>query len=135
VAKPLALIVEDHMHMARILAEAAKAAGYETETALTGDAALERLSELVPDLVILDLQLPNVPGGEILHKIRTFGRFKDTQVIVVTAYAHKGDELEKKADLVLLKPIRFEQLRDLISRLRLESPSQEAGADPTKTDA
>ena len=55
---PLVFIIEDHEDAATIFSEALKAADFETEIIRSGDVALKRLSEAVPEMVILDLNLP-----------------------------------------------------------------------------
>ncbi|MCL7454340.1 MAG: response regulator [Anaerolineae bacterium] len=124
--KPLALIVEDNEGLATTFAEAAQEAGYSTEIVRSGDGALNRLAVLVPDLVILDLHLPRVQGTEVLAHIRKDPRLSSTQVIVSTAHSGEAAMLEEKADLVLLKPIAFDQLRDLAARLQRGIPPAEA---------
>jgi DNA-binding response OmpR family regulator len=116
-SKPLAFIVEDHLDAATIFSEALKAADFETEVIRSGDVALERLSETVPDMVILDLNLPQVSGADILGRIRADERLSETCVIVATAHPQLADSVHGEADLVLLKPISFTQLRGLASRL------------------
>jgi CheY-like chemotaxis protein len=118
VSRPLALVVEDNVHIAQLVAMAARDAGYETEIVRNGKAALDRLSRILPDLIILDLHLPGVDGADILSWIRCQGRLAATRVIVVTGHWEKTDQTQGKADLVLLKPFSFLQLRDLASRLR-----------------
>lgn len=114
---PLAFIIEDHEDAAIIFSEALKAAGFESEVIRSGDVALERLSERVPDMVILDLNLPRISGAEILSSIRSDDRLVDTCVIVATAHPQMADGVQGAADLVLLKPISFTQLRGLAKRL------------------
>lgn len=114
---PLALIVEDETDLAVIFSEALKAAGFDAEVINRGDTALQRLSEIVPDVVILDLHLPGVDGREILKHIRADNRFAGTKVILASADAAMAESLDMDTDLTLLKPISFSQLRDLTSRL------------------
>lgn len=116
-SKPLAFIIEDHLDAATIFSEALKAADFETEIIRSGDTALERLADKVPDMVILDLNLPQVSGAEILSRIRTDARLSKTCVIVATAHPQLADNVQGDADLVLLKPISFTQLRSLATRL------------------
>lgn len=114
----LALIIEDDENQAPIFAQALKMAEYETETIHDGQAALDRLAVVVPDLVLLDMHLPNVSGDTILHHIRADERLANTRVMLATADAYMAENLRDKSDLVLLKPISFTQLRDLAKRLR-----------------
>lgn len=121
--QPLALIVEDEKDLSDIFAEALQHANFDTEVALDGQIAVNRLREIVPDLVLLDLHLPHVAGTEILKIIRGDVRLTQTQVIVVTADARSAEFMRSDAELVLVKPVRFSQLRDLAARIRPEKPA------------
>lgn len=114
---PLGLIVEDEFDLAAIFARALQAAGYITEVVQSGNAALDWLATQVPDLVVLDLNLPRVPGMEILRRIRADGRLAGVKVIVATAYPHLADAVRDNADYVLPKPVSFSTLHDLATRL------------------
>ena len=115
---PLALIVEDEENLAAIFAGALQTAEFETEIIREGDAAIDRLQQVIPAVVVLDLHLPNVSGAKILKTIRADNRLHKTRVILATADSLMADSLRAEADLVLLKPISFSQLRDLAKRLR-----------------
>jgi DNA-binding response OmpR family regulator len=117
-SEPLALIIEDEDDMAEIFTQALQATGFRTETIRRGDTARERLAEIVPDLVVLDLHLPHVDGGDLLKQIRADGRLCSTQVIVTSADPLMAEAVGGQAELVLIKPISFSQLRDLATRLR-----------------
>lgn len=114
--KPFALIVEDHLATAEFFATALSESGFETEIIRSGQAALSRLSAIVPDLIILDLNLPGVHGAEILTSVRRDERLAATRVIVATTHWEGAEQVEQEADLVILKPVGYEQLRDLASR-------------------
>jgi DNA-binding response OmpR family regulator len=115
------LVIEDDIDLSTIFAEALKNAGYDTEIVHEGTAALERLIATTPDVVVLDLHLPGVDGTDILRQIRADKRLAQTRVLVATADARLAEMLQDQADLVLVKPISFSQLRDLASRLGLPS--------------
>jgi two-component system response regulator BaeR len=115
---PLALIIEDEPDAAVIFSMALQQAGYQTEVALDGNEALKRLKVIIPTVVLLDLQLPQVSGKDILQQIRKDSRLAGTKVILATADALRAQSLSESADLILLKPIGFQQLRDLATRLR-----------------
>jgi DNA-binding response OmpR family regulator len=114
---PLALIIEDDYDLSIIFAEALQAAGFETQIVRAGDTALMWLSSTTPNVVVLDLHLPRVAGTSILQQIRSDPHLTETRVIVATADARLAETLREDADLVLLKPISFTQLRDLAARL------------------
>ncbi len=116
--KPYALIIEDSQDLADIFALALQGAKFETEIILDGQTALERLAEITPDLVLLDLHLPGVPGKKILRHIRADERLSETLVVVVTADAQLAQELDMQTDVTLLKPVSPSQLRTLALRLR-----------------
>ena len=120
--KPRALIVEDDSDLLTIFSEALKLDGFEITTAHDGQMAMTRLDEAAPDVVVLDLHLPKVADREVLKRIRTEARLANTKVIVATADARLAEELENKADLILVKAIGFHQLSDLAQRLRPDGP-------------
>jgi DNA-binding response OmpR family regulator len=115
---PLALVIEDDQKLATIFAKALQMAEFETEIVQDGQQALSRLADTVPAVVILDLHLPRVSGKDILQQIRADQRLRATQVLVATADPLMAESLRDDADLILLKPISFGQLRDLSARLR-----------------
>ncbi len=114
----LAFVVEDDPDLSVIFAQALQAAGFETEVIRDGQVALTRLAQVQPVVVVLDLHLPHISGDAILRHIRTDARLTQTRVIVATADPVMADTLQTEADLVLIKPISFSQLRDLAVRLR-----------------
>jgi len=126
VGKLHALVVEDDQDLARLFALALEDAGFSTTVIFAGDAALEKLAAAVPDLVVLDLYLPHVSGLDVLQRIRTDSRFAHTRVIVVTAGVRAAETLQEQADLVLVKPLDFVQLRDLAMRLVPEKGDTES---------
>ena len=115
---PLALIIEDDEDLAMIFEGALSAANYETEIVQDGKLALDRLANVIPAIVILDLHLPNISGDHILHQIRADQRLANTRVMLTTADALLANDIRHDADLVLLKPVSFDQLRELALRLR-----------------
>jgi CheY-like chemotaxis protein len=112
-----ALIIEDNSDLAIIFSQALQAAGFATGIIQDGDQALARLAITTPDVVVLDLHMPRVSGAEILRRIRADARLVGTRVIIATADIRATDMLQDQADLVLIKPVSFTQLRDLAGRL------------------
>ena len=115
--KPLALVIEDDPNLSQIFSLTLNE-DFETETYTDGNAALERLSQIVPRLLILDLNLPGVPGNEILAHIRADERLKGVVVMLATADHRQADSLQDKADFVLLKPVSPIQLRQIAARVK-----------------
>ena len=115
----LALIIEDDEDLANIFAEALRGVGFEVEHVADGKIAQERLiSGTVPFLILLDMHLPHVSGGELLTNMKQDERFANTIMILTTADARMGEAYSDQADFVMIKPISFVQLRDLTSRLK-----------------
>lgn len=130
--KPFALIVEDERDIAALYRHVIDMAGFRTEVAPDGLAALERLSQSQPDIVLLDLNLPGMSGMEILGRIRATRHLDHTRVVVITAHAHVAAGLSVQPDLLLLKPVSIEQLSDLVGRLHLSKKYQKAVPLPPK---
>src|SRR3970040_2227354 len=105
------LIVDDERLIRWSLEQTLAKGGYEVSTASTGEAALPPVRDDPPDLILLDLKLPDIDGLQVLRQI------KDTnphvQVLIMTAYADVGTAVEAMklgAYDYLPKPIDFENL-------------------------
>jgi DNA-binding response OmpR family regulator len=116
-SRGLAMVIEDDYDASVIFAKAMEVLGFEPAVIRTGDLARQKLTELVPVIVILDLHLPEVVGTDLLRQIRDDPRLNDTWVIVASADPRMAEMIRDVADLVLLKPTTFSQVRDLASRL------------------
>lgn len=116
-SEPLALIVEDDEDINEIFCQALASAGFSIHSARDGQAALEFLKGMTPNIVILDLHLPNVSGEAILRTIRADARMEKVRVVITTADASFGEYLRDQADFVMIKPVSYVQLRDLTKRL------------------
>lgn len=66
---------------------------------------------------VLDMHIPHLSGDKLFDQIRADERLNNARVVVATADAQMGESMWGKADLVLIKPISFTQLRDLTARL------------------
>ena len=129
--KPLAYIIEDDRDIAALFRHVLDIAGYRTEVILHGGEAVQRLADAPPDIVLLDLNLPGVPGSVILEDMRADERLKHIPVVVITAHSYIADTLQVEPDLVLLKPVSLDQLSRLVQRLRQPPRSmREAPWDP-----
>jgi two-component system cell cycle response regulator DivK len=117
-SNPLALIIEDDLPHSNLFSEALQKAGFDIEAIRDGQVAITRLSEVVPSLVVLDLHLPHVSGADILQHIRSDARLSKTRVVLASADPQMASMLREKADLVLIKPISYFQLKELAKRLR-----------------
>ena len=112
------LLVDDERDLLSLVDFNLRAAGFETTLAATGEQALAALRRRVPDLVVLDVMLPDVSGTEICRMIKTDPRTRHVPVVMLTA---KGDEVDRVvgfelgADDYVTKPF---SVRELVLRLR-----------------
>lgn len=118
--KPLILVVDDERPTTRLLQINLEAEGYEVLTAFDGREALQSLEGRKPDLIILDLLLPQMDGYEVLEHIRADPRTRDIPVILLTG-RRSPDEIAEgwryEIDLYLTKPYNVDDLLALVRRV------------------
>lgn len=111
----LVLVVDDEEEILTLVSKALEKRGYRVEQARRGQEALQRVNALMPDLVLLDANLPEIHGFDICRKIKSNRRFARTPVIMMTAvyrgwrFAHDIRE-SFGADDYLEKPFRLDDL-------------------------
>jgi CheY-like chemotaxis protein len=115
---PFALIVEDDRDIVALFRQVLDIAGYRTEIVLDGIEAMQRIEMSLPDIVLLDLQLPGMSGVEILKRMREQDTMMNIPVVVITAYSHLPQNLAVEPDLLLKKPVDINQLSRLVQRLK-----------------
>lgn len=113
-----ALIIEDDPELALIFSNALTVSGFETEIITDGLVAQQQLKTATPDVIVLDLHLPHVLGKALFDQIRADARLRDTKVIVATADSRMATQMKEEADLVLLKPVGFRELRDIVQQFQ-----------------
>ena len=114
--KPLILVVEDDAPVRNLITTTLKAHDYKFLTAQNGNNAIMEASSHNPDIVLLDLGLPDIDGIEVIERIRTWS---DMPIIVISARSEdkdKIDALDAGADDYLTKPFSVEEL---LARLRV----------------
>ena len=114
--KPLILVVEDDSSVKNLITTTLKAHDYRHLTAPNGKAAILEASSHNPDIVLLDLGLPDIDGVDVIKKIRTWSNMP---IIVISARSEdtdKIDALDAGADDYLTKPFSVEEL---LARLRV----------------
>ena len=85
------LLVEDNEKNMKLFRDVLQAKGYRTLEATTGARAVEVATEHGPDLVLMDIQLPDIDGVEVLSRLRADGRTASIPVLALTAQAMQGD--------------------------------------------
>jgi two-component system cell cycle response regulator DivK len=117
VAGHLILVVEDNEKNLKLFRDVLQATGYRTLEATTGGQAVELATQHGPDLVLMDIQLPDVNGVEALDRLRADERTASIPVLAVTAQAMWGDRnrfLRAGFDAYLCKPVNIGELISVV---------------------
>jgi len=119
------LVVDDEKDLVELLAYNLKRAGYDVAVALTGRQAIERIASEVPDLVVLDVMLPELSGTEVASRIRSNPATAGVPIVMLTAKGEDVDQivgLTVGADDYIAKPFSMKVLL-----ARLEAVLRRAG--------
>ena len=114
--KPLILVVEDDTAISSLITTTLKAHDYRYLTAVNGESAVLEASSHNPDIILLDLGLPDIDGVEVIRRVRSWSNLP---IIVISARSEdtdKIDALDAGADDYLTKPFSVEEL---LARLRV----------------
>ena len=115
--KPSILVVDDEASIQKILKRNLQASGYEVRVADNGRLALDMVRQQHPDLILLDLHLPDLPGEEVLRRLWADPRTRDLPVAVLSADAMPEQRqrlVAAGAVAYLTKPVDIRQLLQLI---------------------
>jgi DNA-binding response OmpR family regulator len=105
------LLVDDEEEFVKTLGERLEMRGIEPDTAFTGEAALKRIADEQPDIMVLDIKMPGIDGMEVLRRVRK--AYPRIQVIMLTAHGSDKDKEEAErlgAFAYLRKPVDLELL-------------------------
>ena len=130
--KPLILVVEDDNSVKNLITTTLKAHDYRYLTAPNGADAILEASSHNPDIVLLDLGLPDIDGVDVIKKIRTWSNMP---IIVISARSEdtdKIDALDARADDYLTKPFSVEEL---LARLRVTQRRRNMIQNETSAEA
>ncbi len=129
---PLILLADDNEVILETISDFLKAKGFRVIATRSGLELLERASELHPDLILMDIQMPGMDGMETMHRVRAFAdrQLAETPIIAVTALAMTGDRercMQAGANDYLSKPIGLAQLLERIRLLLRDRARPAAG--------
>jgi CheY-like chemotaxis protein len=127
---PLILIAEDEPMLITILTDFLEAKGYRVNVARNGVEALEKAREKPPDIILMDVQMPELDGLEVTRRLRKDADLAVTPIIALTALAMPGDReqcLEAGANEYMSKPIKLTRLAKLIESYLNQNPGQKEG--------
>ena len=126
------LVVEDNELNLKLFCDLLRAHGYEAEPVRDGREAMERAREFMPDLVIMDIQMPHISGLELIEQMKGDEALKSVPIMAVTAYAAKGDEeriRDAGAEGYVSKPISVVRFVEAVRALLEAAGGEEAEAD------
>jgi two-component system, cell cycle response regulator DivK len=113
------LIVEDNELNLKLLADLLDYYGYAVRVTDLGQAAIEIARTEPPDLILLDIKLPDILGTEVARQLKSDPRTRRIPIIAVTAYAMQGDRgdiLASGCNAYVPKPIRIPEFLELVAR-------------------
>ena len=119
-ARRRVLLVDDEPDVVKVVGKRLEAAGFHVDIAMDGQAALAKVRESPPDLMILDLMLPKVDGYEVCTLVKQNAQTRHIPVIMFTAKREEQDYWKGMAcgaDAYLTKPFQSEVLERLVNRL------------------
>jgi DNA-binding response OmpR family regulator len=115
------LIIDDELNVLRVLKSCLERKKcFHICLACDGEEALRKINENPPDLIILDLGLPKLPGIEVCKKIKMNERFKNIPIIVLTGKIEEVDKIICKvigADFYMTKPFDLQELLKTVNKI------------------
>ncbi|MDD5730367.1 MAG: response regulator [Candidatus Omnitrophica bacterium] len=122
------LVVDDEPDIARTIAMALELEGHEVSLAGSGQEALNKIKGGPPDLLILDMFLPEMNGKEIVRWIKSREEYKDIPIILITALAQKSEKEQftgEQIDYCMIKPFDLGLLEQKVRELlRISQPGK-----------
>src|SRR5687768_6764614 len=119
-AKQRILVADDDPEILTLLTMRLKQRGYEVFEASDGEKALEQAREKSPDLVLLDVMMPQKNGWEVARELKQDPKTKEIGIVILTAIGEKMNELTSPlygADAYIDKPFEFDKLEKIIAKV------------------
>ena len=107
------LIVDDEKDIVETIQFVLEAQGYKCMCAYDGEAGLKKAKDSIPDLMILDVMMPNINGFKISRLLKFDTKYKNNPILMLTARSQKEDKIigeETGADIYMTKPFDIEEL-------------------------
>jgi two-component system, OmpR family, alkaline phosphatase synthesis response regulator PhoP len=131
---PRILIVDDDQDIVKLLSLHLRSEGYAVEVAYDGLEALDKISEVQPEVIILDLMMPKVDGSVVCLSVKHTSITRHIRIIILTAKIQTKDKIEElcklEADLYMTKPFELEELSQNIESL-LAAPAAVREVSPS----
>ncbi|HKG23273.1 MAG TPA: response regulator [Blastocatellia bacterium] len=117
------LVVDDSDDTREMMARLLELESFTVITAEDGDAGIYRARSERPDLIITDINMPNINGIEMIRLLRNEADFSRVPIMAITAYGNSvaAEAIEAGADQAMTKPVEFESLIDDIKKLLIKA--------------
>jgi CheY-like chemotaxis protein/two-component sensor histidine kinase len=122
------LVVDDNADSADSIAAILETSGHEVEVAYSAQRALEMAVEYQPDIMLLDIGLPDMDGYEVAKHLRQTPELKQMRLIAITGYGQQSDRQRSREagfDEHVVKPVEWQKLEELLASLMQRSRSSE----------
>ena len=119
------MVIDDSPFIVDIFVTMLQRGGYQTVAAYGGQEALDTLSNVKPDLILLDIMMPNIDGFTTLKKIRSNKDYRNIKIILLSAKTGEADirkGTELGADAYITKPYSIKKLTEKVEELLSENP-------------
>jgi CheY-like chemotaxis protein len=113
--RPLVLVVEDEADLLHLITRVLTTTRYDFLTTSTGFDAIRYATDALPDVITLDLMLPDLNGSEVLQRLKEAEETRDIPVIVVSIVGDEDDRQLDSAFAVLRKPLDRNQFRQIVA--------------------
>jgi len=126
------IVVEDEPDAAELFAEMMRVSGFRVLKTYSSTPAISMIARERPDVVILDIMMPDISGLEVLRFMQREAQLKDTPVIVVSARSTPSDireGLEAGATIYLTKPVGYLDLKKAVDQVMQEKPFDNSTMD------
>ena len=129
---PLVMVVDDSITMRKVTGRVLERHNFEVATAKDGIDALERMADVIPDLMLLDIEMPRMDGYELATAMKADPRMRDVPIIMITSRTgekHRQRAMDLGVERYLGKPYQeAELMRNVFDLLRLERVGDGSGA-------
>ena len=114
----VALVVDDSMLIRYSVCRFLEERGFVVEPAINGSEAIEKLSQVQPDLIVTDMKMPKMSGSEFITVVKSKPELAQVPIVVITSNVNGCGDAEKRADFAIYKNIDIEsQLEKALSAL------------------
>jgi CheY-like chemotaxis protein len=127
------LVIEDNPTNLQVILTVVQALGYEADVAETGQSGIEKAETGGYDLILLDIQLPDIDGWTIARHLRQYVRAKRLTIVAITASTSPDDRqrcFDSGMDDYVMKPFKISTLKDVIVKYARQERAETTGSEP-----